>query len=730
MGFFVEQGYTGRTILDVVLFLLIVGFFAMLVIVWYHGEGGRQKVQRLEVVLLATCLAVALGGSAVVATRATDGRVAFEDRAMVDLGDRSVAVLPFENGLPDGSMAWLDRGIAELLATDLAQVDSLRVVGGQRIIDLMRQIGEGESRIVPEEQRSRVTRMAGARYMLSGRIAGSGDDVVLIASLVDARTGEIAAAARQQGSDIFAVVDAVSAQLVADAFGARAEPASGTASIADLTTTNLEAYAEYQRGREARFLFDFPEALVHFQRAVEIDSTFALAHFQLAGVQVQQGDFVGSAESLRLAREHLTHATERDRMFIEGLGTVIEGDIDGGEARLRELIRRYPDEKEARIVLASVKRGREGSSPEVAELIEETLRLDPLYTIGYNELAYTEVRRGNHDSALALIETYVRLEPGEPNPLDSRGEVLEQMGLHDRARESFRQALDLDPTFTIALRHLVASHLGQDDVPGALEELRPYAESGNPRVRMVARSLEAEAHFWRGDFEMGLVALRAAVDDPDPDPGQQVNSLRSLLFALLQLGRYDEALERAPRMAELTPLEGSAELVEIVSAGERGDVAGMSRASDRMVTKFRENPNVTQFLEVTIAMTEIWKAYYRGEHERVIELAAAAPFARGETGMELLGYPVMRSLLELGRGELAVSHVDVARGQGITGVPNQWDSLTWRILQYYEGRARELAGDTADAIAVYRELIDGWDDAVAEVPLVADAPQRLAALQG
>jgi hypothetical protein len=39
----------------------------------------------------------------------------------------------------------------------LSQVASLRVVGGQRIIDLMRQIGEEDSRIVPEEQMTRVT---------------------------------------------------------------------------------------------------------------------------------------------------------------------------------------------------------------------------------------------------------------------------------------------------------------------------------------------------------------------------------------------------------------------------------------------------------------------------------------------------------------------------------------------------------------------------------------------
>ena len=442
-------------------------------------------------------------------------------------------------------------------------------------------------------------------------------------------------------------------------------------------------------------------------------------------VQAQPGE-AGLGESWEVLASQILEGA----LAPEGLGAMISGDLDGGEQRLRGLIERYPDDKEARLTLASVKRGREGSGPEVARLIEETLRLDPLYTIGYNELAYTESGRGNHDSALALIDTYVRLEPGEPNPLDSRGELLARAGREEEARQSFHEALVLDPSFTLALRHLLASHLRASDVPGALAAMDPFTRSADPRVRMIARALEAEARFWAGDFEAGLAALEASVNDPRPHAGQQVNSLRSHLFALLQLGRYEEALALGPRMVEIAPLEGAEGLVEIVAAGERGDIRELSSASDRMVERFNVDANLDFLLPVAINMGEIWKAFYRGEHERVVELAASAPFARDDTGTEQLGYPVMRSLLALGRGEEALSHVDVARSAGITGVPGTWDSLTRRILQYYEGRARELTGDTAGAAAAYRELVDGWGDAVSEVPLVADAAQRLAALEG
>lgn len=725
-GFFVEQGYVGRTLLDVVLYLLIVGFFAMLVVMWYHGEGGHQKVQRIEAILMTALLAIAVGGSAIVATRDGGPDLASGDEAVVDLGDRSVAVLPFENDLDDPSMAWLDRGVSELLATDLSQVESLRVVGGQRIIDLMAQIGEAESRVVPEEQRTRVTQMAGARYMLSGRLAGSPDNVVLIATLTDSDTGVIAASAREQGPDVFALVDAVSAELLSEAL---APGEAGLASIADITTGDLEAYAAYQAGLEARYLFLFPEAREHFSRAVEIDSTFALAHFQLAGVQVQTGDFVGSTESLRLASEYLTHASPRDRAYIEGLGAMIRGDLEEGERRLREMIDRFPDEKDGRIMLASMLRNRDGSGPEVARLLEETLRLDPSYSAGYNELAYAEAGRGNLDSALALLDIYANLEPDQPNPWDSRGELLVRAGRVEEGREAFRRALDVNPTFTVALRHLVESQMRDGLGAEARADLGSFRGAGDSRTRMVAHALEAETWFWDGDLDAGLAALRAGIDVPGPDPGEQVNLLRSLLFAHVQTGRHDAIPGLADRMAELSRIEGSHFIALIVRAGEEGRIDEMSRHSDEMVRTFQSVPGLQDLMPVAISFSQIWNAFYRGEHERVIELARNAPFRQGATGTDQLGYPVMRSLLATGRDAEAVGHVDVVRRAGITGVPGQWDALTFRLLQYWEGRAHEMAGNTEAAVSSYETLLEAWGETVRDVPYTADLEDRLESLR-
>jgi len=728
IGFFVEQEYVGRTVLDVTLWLLAVGFLATLVLVWFHGQEGQQRVHRVEAVLLGALGVMALGGSVVVATRGpADLQIDSRD-IFIDLGDRSIAVLPFENELTDPALAFLDRGVSELLATDLAQVEDLSVVGGQRLIDLMRQLGDQDSRVIPQELRTAVTKLAGARYMLTGSILGTSDNVIIVASLEDTFTGKIEAATRQQGSDVFAVVDAVSADLLENALAPGSTGA--LAPVADLTTRDLDAFAHYERGREAQRRFLFEEAQEHFEAALAIDSAFARAWVSLSGVQAQAGDFSASMESLASARANLGNASEYDRLFVEGRTAFIRGDIDGGAAALEELIRKYPQEKEARLQLYSFY-NQTGRTDEALIVMEGALRLDPSYAAGYNELAYAIARRGNIDSALVLLSTYAALEPDQPNPHDSRGEILEMAGRYEEARAAYRRALEVFPGFSLAIRHMARAYMREDLAARGLREMEIYLESEYADGRAVTNMMLGDLHLWLGEIDAGLERYGAAADAAGTDgaPSQHRNALRSLAFNAVLVGRPDVGLRAADELVELDRMEAAAAyFARILVAGERGDRPGVTALLDRIEREFRNYEAFAPFMPMMMNSTAATDAFYRGEYERVLELAAAAPFARPNGDHEFFGLLVMRSMVELGLGDRVLDQGGVAREAGLAGLPGQFDPVLERLLTYYEGRGHELVGDTTKAVASYRTLLEGWGDAVGEVPWVADTADRLAAL--
>ena len=63
IGFFVDNYGWSRKVLDVAVLLIVLGFPAALIIAWYHGEKGKQQVQRTEASLLLTLAVLAVNAA-------------------------------------------------------------------------------------------------------------------------------------------------------------------------------------------------------------------------------------------------------------------------------------------------------------------------------------------------------------------------------------------------------------------------------------------------------------------------------------------------------------------------------------------------------------------------------------------------------------------------------------------------------------------------------------------
>jgi len=220
IGFFVDNYGWSRRVLDVAVLLIVLGVPAALIIAWYHGEKGRQQVQKTEASLLLTLAVLAAIGTFRLSTAAEDparqANRAGTDAipvATVDLGERSVAVLPFVNSTGVDSLDWLGPGMSDMLTTNLAQTGALRVVSPQRLFELLRQEGHAETDQIPQERAMEIAARSGARTMVHGSILGTGEDLALDARLIDLRDGTIIAAERARGSDVFALADTVAERL-------------------------------------------------------------------------------------------------------------------------------------------------------------------------------------------------------------------------------------------------------------------------------------------------------------------------------------------------------------------------------------------------------------------------------------------------------------------------------------------------------------------------------------
>lgn len=733
--FAVDNYGLSRRLLDGILFLLVVGIPAALTITWFHGERGDQKAPRLEKIVLSSLVLIAVSGLFWVTTRTpTGGAVAGDgdESIAVDLGSESVAVLPFHNRITDPELEWLGAGVAELLTTGLAQVPDLSVVSAQRLFDLLRAEGQEDAESIPDALATRLTRKAGARYMVDGSILGSGSDITVNANLVDIESGEIAAAAQARGTDVFALVDEISGELsgsiLAVAGLQAAKGAASPVSVATLTTDNLEAFREFQLGIQSERRFRRDEALDHYRRATEMDPTFAVAHMRLAELALDAGQISLSIASFQAAEENRESAPERDRLYLDAILAFRVGDnFDAAVATMEELIRKYPDDKEARDRLGRVY---DQGSPERRRYLEEILALDPLDAPAYNDLSYWYARAGDFEAADSVNLLYIVLEPGQPNPLDSRGEILEMAGRIDEAREAYRQALAIQPSFVFSLSHLADSYFDANRPLDAIAELEPWTRHEIPAVRANALLLTADGWLQAGEVDRALETLDSAAEQArfGEDLGAEGLVYMLSLPVFMTVHDFDRLLAATRRLNEFDPLNPIAGFSAHASYGEARNLEAMNALGTAIRTQLRTTPSLQRFEPLVSSALQADEAFYTGDYGRALDQILTM---RSLGGLPHNGtFLLLRSLAEVGDGDELLRRArtvdrDAAKPLGGDASPI-YDRFSW----YFQGRAYELLADTAAAIDSYDRLLEGkWSESVARFPVLADAPDRREALQ-
>jgi tetratricopeptide (TPR) repeat protein len=733
IGFVVDNYALDRALLDCSLLLIAIGFPVALIVSWFHGAEGRQPITRVESVLVGTLLLVGvLGSTWIVSRERPEPRApALAPAGMLpaDLGEGSLAVLPLTNRTGADSLNWLGPGLADMLTTNLAQFGDLRVVSAQRLLDLMRQAGREETEEIPEDLALQIASQSGARSLVRGAFMTAGDEVRLDVQLIDLRDGTITAAERSSGSDVFALVDDVSAKLSSRLLGAAFTPTELTP-VTRLATGSLEAYREYQEGllSERRFLLEQAEG--HYRRAVDLDPTFALAWLQLGMLDNVAGQ--DAILAFQNADVHKDKASERDRLLIEAMFAAnLSRDFEAADSLLRELIDRFPEEKEARYQLGVFYDG-SGRAEEGRRVIEEAVTLDPYYAPGVNHLAYMAGRVGDSIGADTLSMRYLELEPDQANPHDSRGEILEMIGRNEDARDEFREALRIEPGFLASYEHLVRSYLREGDAVGARTELRPYMDTEDSDASVLSRRLEGDTYVAEGRYRDGLAAYRDAAER-----AAELNRDDLRMQPLLEwagtatfTGSHGEA-EAALRQADaIDRMSGGVFLNMLVLEGERGRLDGMLEVRDSAVIRFAETPALladrTGFL---LLVADALIAFYQEDAEAAIQMFDAArdavaiprPHPLAATTHEAL------ALLEVGRAGDALAlaeHMERASGAG-----NRLDPGDWHAALYIKGRAHEALGNQSSAVGAYEKLLDMAGDGVHEIALFSEVPDRVSALR-
>jgi tRNA A-37 threonylcarbamoyl transferase component Bud32/tetratricopeptide (TPR) repeat protein len=289
-----------------------------------------------------------LGGLAAFAALATVGSsLVWSRNRGVELEPDVVAVLPFR--LVGSDIGLWREGLVDLLSTALDGTGRLRASDPRAVMNAWRKKLGDEGELPEPDVAAEVPKVLKAGLMIQGSVVSTGPgEVRVTADLYNVRW------LRKEGSvvvdgpegDMASLVDRLSVDLLKSIWRTEEIPEIRVSSV---TTSSVPALRAYLEGEQYFRRSEFVQAREAFTRAIEIDSTFAIAAHRLS---IAYGWSAGSyaEEHLRyaaLAARHLSGLPVRDSLLILGHKLVdFDGDLDVIPIYQR-LTSSYPDDFEA-----------------------------------------------------------------------------------------------------------------------------------------------------------------------------------------------------------------------------------------------------------------------------------------------------------------------------------------------------------------------------------------------
>jgi TolB-like protein/lipoprotein NlpI len=446
----------------------------------------------------------------------------------------SLAVLPLDNLSGDPEQEYFSDGMTETLITELSKISALKVISRT---SAMRYKDTDKS--LPE-----IARELNVDAIVEGSVLRAGERVRITAQLVHAETDEHIWADNydRDVSDVLALHSEV-ARAIAQEVRVQLTPQEESR-LSSSRSINPEAHEAYLRGVHYGKRRNLENALKYFNRAIEIDPSYALPYAGLASLHVGYAVFglARPEDVVPKARAALSKALELDENLAElhGSSAVVMWMYDwnwpAAERAFKRAIELNPGLAATHYAYGNylVMVGRESDA--MAEH-RRALELDPLSPPQNWAMAHHSFRSGHDDAAIERLEEILEMEPDFILALSSLSEAYYLQG---RIEES------------LAMVKRLYTSRGETSVVEALD--RGYEISGfTGAMRSAAEELVEQSHnryipahpvAWLYAFadekDKAMDWLEVAFDEREP-----------FLLGSLRVGILHDRLQSDPRFQDI-----------------------------------------------------------------------------------------------------------------------------------------------------------------------------------
>jgi len=427
---------------------------------------------------------------------------------------KPIVVISFKNQTGDPNYNYLQEAIPNLLITRLEQSKHLQVISWERIYDLLKQLGKPDIELIDQDVGFEICRLEGVEAIVLGSFIKAGNVFATDVKVLDAKSKQLLKSASSKGEGVGSIlqsqIDDLSQEIAQSVYVSESTIKKSKLKISDVTTSSMESYHYFIRGQDALDKMYYEDAQNFLAKAIQLDSTFALAYLYLAWANDALSEDEARDAIYERAKIYAHRAGEKDSLYIEAYyANCIEKNPEKRLAILQEMAKRYPKEK--RVFYDLGLRYHEQKQYEKAiSMYQQVLRLDPSYGSVFNALAYIYGDMGQFDKADEYLKKYEEIIPGDANPYDSYAELYLRTGRFEKAINKYKEALEVKPDFGTEWR-IAYIYAMQEDYQSSLNWIDQFIAKTQARGRVnMGYWWKGLYHYLSGDLQQGFVDLEVS----------------------------------------------------------------------------------------------------------------------------------------------------------------------------------------------------------------------------
>jgi DNA-binding winged helix-turn-helix (wHTH) protein/tetratricopeptide (TPR) repeat protein len=639
---------------------------------------------------------IALAVSFLLSAGLLAGGLMWRGRQARVVGERNTIVLgDFANSTGDGIF---DGTLRQGLSVELAQSPYLKLESEKQIRQTLRMMGkEVSAQLTPEIARE-VCQRSNSAAALDGSIALIGNRYELILNAVDCASGDLLASTKAEAkakSDVLEGLDRVASEMRKKLGESVATVRKYNTPLVQATTASLEALQFYTLGQQTiTQTGNFTASLASFQKAIELDPSFAMAYFAMGDAYSTIGETALSAEYVQKAFNLRARMSQREKLVIEGVYYYYAlGDLIKAQRSFELLAALYPGYAYAHVVLGAIFNALGQYEAGLREY-QEALRLEPFSSVFHRHVALTNLLLNRVDDAAAV------------------------------AKEAHAKGLDSN---LAPFLYAIAFYQG-DPTEMARQVARAGGKAGEEDL-LLGMEGDTAAYFGHLERALGFTyrAAQSAERTGAKETAATYYAVSALREALLGDG-YNARLQA--KIAKRRSTGRDMDYGLALALAYAGDTNGAQALADDLENRFPQD-TIVQLNYVPTVRARL--AINHANPQQALDLLrVAGPYELGLPAIGFYNWPNLYPVYVRGEAYLAAHRGGEAAAefQRILDRPGIVLNEPISALTHLQlGRAYEMSGDTNRAKTAYQDFLTLWKDADSNVPILKQVKAEYAKLQ-